>query len=449
MKKIISTLLVFVIILTSFSMPTFAEEFLSYDDAAAFVRLVMNNNGKTITVNVHDADDLEDLLAETVWYLAVSGMTYADYKVSSQTFTQSYVQSNVKYKSSRNFEITYTLTVDVDTELKNEVDRIINTYNLNSLSPIQKLVTIYKYMCENINYDYDNYSANTIPDISYTSRGALIKKTAVCEGYSEAFMLLCNSVGIKCEIVSGRDEENGEGHTWNVVELDGLWYFIDVTWDSNFDNWKYGYAYFLKGTSDFKGHILECTIPHKMATVGYNCESIGIQHQYTLVNREYEQEDKDEHPTYIYLYACANCLKSREVRYSDEYMYFTNTDDNSYFKPESLSYNNITYTQNKAGEYCSSTAKKPAVSTKKTKKNITIKWKKIAKVSGYQVQYSTNKSFTKKTTVTKNTSKTTLKANKLKKKKYYIRIRTYKTVYVNEKKTKLYSNWSKVKTVKM
>ena len=34
------------------------------------------------------------------------------------------------------------------------------------------------------------------------------------------------------------------------------------------------------------------------------------------------------------------------------------------------------------------------------------------------------------------------------KKKYYVRVRTYKTVKVNGKNTKVYSSWSKVKTVK-
>lgn len=87
-------------------------------------------------------------------------------------------------------------------------------------------------------------------------------------------------------------------------------------------------------------------------------------------------------------------------------------------------------------------------------KAVVLKWKKqTSKTSGYQVRLSTNKKFTKKTTktVTINQNKTTKKTvEKLKtNKKYYVQIRTYKTVKIDNKNTKLYSDWSKTKTVKV
>ncbi len=91
-----------------------------------------------------------------------------------------------------------------------------------------------------------------------------------------------------------------------------------------------------------------------------------------------------------------------------------------------------------------------SVSSLKSKKSrqITIKWKKV-KASGYQIQYSTSSKFKSAKTVTVSKNKTTSKTiSKLKaKKKYYVRIRTYKTVKVNGKNTKLYSSWSKTKSV--
>lgn len=86
------------------------------------------------------------------------------------------------------------------------------------------------------------------------------------------------------------------------------------------------------------------------------------------------------------------------------------------------------------------------------KKAFTVKWKKQAtQTTGYQIQYATDKKFTKnKKTVTVSKNKTlSKKITKLKaKKKYYIRVRTYKEVKVDGKKTKIYSDWSKAKTVK-
>ncbi len=97
------------------------------------------------------------------------------------------------------------------------------------------------------------------------------------------------------------------------------------------------------------------------------------------------------------------------------------------------------------------TVSKPkSTNTKKiktAKKAISVTWKKVGGVKGYQVQVATDKKFKKnKKTVTikkQKTTKTTVKKLKAKK-KYYVRIRTYKIV--NGKK--VYSSWSKVKSVK-
>lgn len=87
-----------------------------------------------------------------------------------------------------------------------------------------------------------------------------------------------------------------------------------------------------------------------------------------------------------------------------------------------------------------------------SKNTVTVKWKKQTKqTAGYEIQYSTSSKFTKKTTKTVKAAKnsmTSKKITKLKaKKKYYVRIRTYQTVKVGKKSTKIYASWSKAKTV--
>ena len=98
----------------------------------------------------------------------------------------------------------------------------------------------------------------------------------------------------------------------------------------------------------------------------------------------------------------------------------------------------------------SSSQKPKSTSIKKakgSKKAIALTWAKVKGVKGYQIQVATDKKFKKnKKTVTikkQKTTKTTVKKLKAKK-KYYVRVRTYKTV--NGKK--VYSSWSKAKTVK-
>ena len=88
---------------------------------------------------------------------------------------------------------------------------------------------------------------------------------------------------------------------------------------------------------------------------------------------------------------------------------------------------------------------------KGSKKAIALTWAKVKGVRGYEIQLATDKKFKKnKKTVTikkQKTTKTTVKKLKAKK-KYFVRIRTYKIKKIKGKNTKVYSSWSKTKTVK-
>ena len=85
-------------------------------------------------------------------------------------------------------------------------------------------------------------------------------------------------------------------------------------------------------------------------------------------------------------------------------------------------------------------------------KGFQVKWKKQTnQTSGYEIQYSDNSKFSKNRTKTVGISKRSTNSKDVKqlkaKKKYYVRVRTYKKVKINGKSTKIYSGWSKVKTV--
>lgn len=77
----------------------------------------------------------------------------------------------------------------------------------------------------------------------------------------------------------------------------------------------------------------------------------------------------------------------------------------------------------------------------------TVKWKKKTKITGYQIQYSTNSKFKKKDSKTIKVKQVKTNSKRIKglkvAKKYYVRVRTYKLV----KKKSYYSSWSKKKSV--
>lgn len=105
-----------------------------------------------------------------------------------------------------------------------------------------------------------------------------------------------------------------------------------------------------------------------------------------------------------------------------------------------------------SGNWVDSKYKKASISKlSKGKKAITVRWKKVSTIKGYQIQLATDKKFKKNkkaVTISKQkTTKTTVKKLKAKK-KYYVRIRTYKNVKYQGKTIKVYSSWSKVKTIK-
>ena len=77
-------------------------------------------------------------------------------------------------------------------------------------------------------------------DYGFTAYGALVANSrgeanrAVCDGYSYAYAYLLQQLGIPVIRYAGKvgkDPENFEPHSWNLVQLDGEWYEADATWD--------------------------------------------------------------------------------------------------------------------------------------------------------------------------------------------------------------------------
>lgn len=114
------------------------------------------------------------------------------------------------------------------------------------MSDLRKDLLIHEHLIKNAQYDDDNFRNGTIPWNSYTTYGVLlIKGIGVCQGYASAANLLLNKAGVKSTMVIGTaDGLRGWGdHAWNMVEIDGEHYHLDVTWDKS--NSKYiDYSYF-------------------------------------------------------------------------------------------------------------------------------------------------------------------------------------------------------------
>ena len=141
------------------------------------------------------------------------------------TYRMSSDGSAVIFAQSEN---DYPLTIEEKTLAKIRLDTVVNnlTNQANKLSSrYEKEKFFHDWLCENVTYNDDGTN-----DV-YTAYGALINGVAVCEGYSRAMQLLCDSVGIPCTVVCG--SSRNVGHMWNVVNPGDGWYHLDVTWDDD------------------------------------------------------------------------------------------------------------------------------------------------------------------------------------------------------------------------
>ena len=91
------------------------------------------------------------------------------------------------------------------------------------LMDLETVLLIHDYLAANYEYDDEFATGNDM----YTAYGLLVNGKAVCQGYAEAFAYLANEMGIICGLCSSKTMN----HAWNIVEIDGQEYHLDVTFD--------------------------------------------------------------------------------------------------------------------------------------------------------------------------------------------------------------------------
>lgn len=151
--------------------------------------------------------------------------------------------------SNGNMEFNYSIPTPLVQTNQQLLQAEINTVLASIIKPgftdFDKVKAIHDYLALNTAYDYDNFLNDTVPADSYTAFGALINGIAVCDGYTKAAQILLDRLGIENHYVVGHS--NGVLHSWNLVQLDGHFYFMDITWDDpvpNIPNYV-DYSYFL------------------------------------------------------------------------------------------------------------------------------------------------------------------------------------------------------------
>lgn len=107
------------------------------------------------------------------------------------------------------------------------------------ISDYEKEIRVHDEFCKNVKYDFKGSDVDELARVilSHNIVGVFAKQNAQCEEIAKAVKVLLNVVDIKCIVAAGEAEANGkkEHHAWNVIDIDGKPYQVDVTWD----NWHF------------------------------------------------------------------------------------------------------------------------------------------------------------------------------------------------------------------
>lgn len=128
------------------------------------------------------------------------------------------------------YEVRYT---DTEGNVRNQKEVFDNEIEAAlawvdpSMTTAEQALAIHDYLALDCEYDYERAQADNEPELSHSAYGALVEKTAVCDGYAKAYASILERLGISSRIVAS-DSMN---HAWNLVFIDGAWYHVDVTWD--------------------------------------------------------------------------------------------------------------------------------------------------------------------------------------------------------------------------
>lgn len=150
------------------------------------------------------------------------------------------LRSYIIYNSNIELHFNYLYTDQQIAKYENTIASIIRNFSHKNIktgmSAYEREEAIHDFLVSTITYNHEaiNIGLENAARENFNVVGALVQQNAVCWGIACAFKLLCDCFDLHCIVVTGNsvlDDQIGNGHAWNIVELNNKFYHVDVTWD--------------------------------------------------------------------------------------------------------------------------------------------------------------------------------------------------------------------------
>ena len=235
----------------------------SWDEFNAAVKEALHNHEESFSVSIW----LENQVGNDFWNYVINEFEHngdpimGDYAVGrytggAKTCDVDAVQKTMPDGSTKTYYV-YTYKNDFlhrttqaqEKAVDAKVNQILQELNVDGKTDVEKVYAIYDYMINHIRYDYKNLDDATYMQ-KYTAYAALVENTSVCMGYALAFYRLALACGVDARYIQSDPME----HAWDIVRVDGQYYYLDATWDEKVTNDTADRpgSYFLRGTESWQ-----------------------------------------------------------------------------------------------------------------------------------------------------------------------------------------------------
>lgn len=121
---------------------------------------------------------------------------------------------------------TFQYTEDQVIEKQSKIDQYVSDCLIGipmNMDEYEITKYIYEYLIKNTVYDLNADDNQNICSVFINGR-------SICQGYAKATQYLLNKLNVDTTLVTGYITQSGDGHAWNLVLIDGEYYYIDTTW---------------------------------------------------------------------------------------------------------------------------------------------------------------------------------------------------------------------------